>query len=49
MDFKELNKIVGKIMELTGYDYEFVMNKMCLTEIKDLYIQYKANEILKGE
>ena len=50
MDFKELNKIVGKTMELTGYNYEFVMNKMSLSEIKDLYIQNKADEILhKGE
>ena len=45
---KEINKIVGKVMEATGFNYDMVINTLSLKEITDIYNEHSVIYIPAG-
>lgn len=46
---KEINKIIGKVMEVTGFHYDMVVNTLSLKEITDIYDEHTVMYLVKSE
>lgn len=46
---QEINKIIGKVMEVTGYHYDMVVNGLTLKEITDIYEEHTVMYLVDSE